>query len=311
MGDDEVAAALADHLDRGFGSPGSDGVPNPFRAPSLFTFTYRTGDGSGMDAWCEASASAPLGAGGETVTITKGGEVDQRSQEFIISPFELEGPRSLFAAAGLTGGPSAGTAPSGGYDARAPSRDDGERPDVVLEEWTPPERDDVESGDVPAAVRDAAPKRMVSALARMCRSYYVRSQRYTGGDGGEPWHFGGARGTEVPKNKKLFPGGTNQRLTSTSEVPSGGKPVSPSPEAPKHLDEMLALFGNPFKEPSIYQYKVETGPGMGAGARCIVTATTDLNPASPERHTLRQVVRVDPDTLELTVQPLVETNAYE
>ena len=158
---------------------------------------------------------------------------------------------------------------------------------------------------------------MTRKLADRARAYFESDQMGCGAipECGQPWHDQIRPGMPVPFQDKTFPGGTNVRLVTTENPPSGGKKAPPKPtvvqsESDAAAQEILESLGVEFSDPTYFQYVYETGPGRGVDATATIRAIADFEGSGSRNHTLRIELSVDPETQRVRVSPPIILNEF-
>jgi hypothetical protein len=143
-------------------------------------------------------------------------------------------------------------------------------------------------------------------IAEGVRSYFEGDQFYAPPDGEtEGWHSGdndsdGPRlGRNVSAEDKVFPGGTNIRIVTASEIPEESAKVAfePTFEQASDLDvePIVYKWKVRYDEDVYFRYTYETGPGTGPDATTRVIAEANFDPSTPEHHTLVREISVGDD----------------
>jgi hypothetical protein len=132
----------------------------------------------------------------------------------------------------------------------------------------------------------STPKRRLLEFARTASRYYSRYQRSCTNPSNcrEPWHAD--PDDAVGDSERVFPGGVDQRLVSHAAPPVAGQRVDGDIQARRFTEETAALLGFHDRGSSRFQYIYETNGKTGAGAEFTIRAVADLDPTTPEKHTL-------------------------
>lgn len=134
------------------------------------------------------------------------------------------------------------------------------------------------------------------------RMYFTSEQRFSAPDGDAPWHSGEPSGQPVPFEMYVFPGGTSFTMVTHDAIPRGGIKVAPTlditaPGVAAALERMSISFD----EATYFRYTYTTGPDEGLYATATITAEADLDPSTPEVHTLVYELSLDESTYEIVI----------
>jgi hypothetical protein len=130
------------------------------------------------------------------------------------------------------------------------------------------------------------PKYQLRRSARQAAQYFGTFQRGCRDTStcSEPWH---ADESGTPRqDERVFPGGLNQRLTTHRSPPTGGRHVNVDLEARQFPGKTAALLRLEWLGDTAFQYVYETNGTAGTGASFTITAVADLDPTTPEKHTM-------------------------
>ncbi len=159
------------------------------------------------------------------------------------------------------------------------------------------------------------PAHTLKKMADSARAYYESEQLFCKTlECDEPWHRDEdmERGRiVVPYDKHVFPGGTNQRLSTCDELPQAGEKYQPRLSARRHLEETLALFLVDFSEERQYCYTYETSGEAGPNAKATFLAQHDFDPSNPEAHTVEMELGWDAKQQKLVLSPRITRHEFQ